>query len=150
MPHLRVIIPGEQYKIVEFIQEDMPGVAAINSNLKTFEPKEVFAWHFSIMFDLEDLADNGMPSIAERELMDNYGELLDKDIKGPDDKKPNALFLARITWNGTRELIWRVYNPELTNNYLQQVMANDSSPRPFDYRIDPDKEWKLAEWHLSF
>lgn len=150
MPHLRVIIPGEQYKIVEFIQEDMPGVAAINSNLKTFEPKEVFAWHFSIMFDLEDLADNGMPSIAERELMDNYGELLDKNIKGPDDKKPNALFLARITWNGTRELIWRVYNPELTNNYLQQVMANDSSPRPFDYRIDPDKEWKLAEWHLSF
>lgn len=149
MSNLRVIIPGEHYEIIKFTQNNMPGVAAINANLKAFEPREVFAWHLSIMFDLKDLIDNGMPSIKEREVIDSYGEMIDQDIKGPDKEKPNALFLARITWNGTRELIWRVYNPEITNTYLQEIIEAESSPRPFDYRIDPDEEWKLAAWHLS-
>ena len=109
----------------------MPGVAAINTNLKSFEPKEVFAWHFSIMFGLEDLIDNGMPSIKEREVMDTYGELLDRNIKGPDEQKPNAVFLARITWNGTIELIWRVYKPEIVNELFITNYGNQFITTPF-------------------
>ena len=59
MPFITVIIPKEQYKVIEFIQDEMPGVAAINYALKTFEHRDVFAWHLSIMFDLQDLIDNG-------------------------------------------------------------------------------------------
>ncbi len=55
MKQFRVIIPEEHYSIIEFIQEDLPGVGVINSALKTFEPKEVFGWHLSVMIDLENL-----------------------------------------------------------------------------------------------
>ena len=58
------------------------------------------------MIDFEDLIDNGMPSKSEREIVDPFGDRLDLLIKGDDLEKPNALFLARITWNKTRKLIW--------------------------------------------
>lgn len=149
MTDFRVEIPAEHYQILNFRQDNLPGVAVINSALKTFEPKVVFSWHLSIVFDLEDLIENGMPSTEEREIIDKYGDSLDDAIKGPNKAKPNALFLARITWNKTRELIWRVYDPEVAHKYLQQIISDDSSPRQFDYRIDPDDKWKLAEWHLK-
>ncbi|MEN5057624.1 DUF695 domain-containing protein [Sphingobacterium kitahiroshimense] len=149
MTDYKVLIPDESYSVLNFKQDNFPGVAVVNTALRKFEPKIVFAWHLSIMIDLEDLIDNGMPSKSEVEVIDNYGDYLDNEIKGPDKEKPNALFLARITWNKTRELIWRVYDPEISNSFLQEIITANSSPRQFDYRIDPDNNWELAKWHLT-
>ncbi|NJI72300.1 DUF695 domain-containing protein [Sphingobacterium kitahiroshimense] len=149
MTDYKVLIPDEFYSLLNFEQEDLPGVAVVNTALREFEPKIVFACHLSIMIDLEYLIDNGMPSKSEVEVIDNYGDYLDNEIKGPDKEKPNALFLARITWNKTRELIWRVYDPEISNSFLQEIITANSSPRQFDYRIDPDNNWELAKWHLT-
>ncbi|KKX46462.1 DUF695 domain-containing protein [Sphingobacterium sp. IITKGP-BTPF85] len=149
MTDYKVLIPDESYSVLNFKQDNFPGVAVVNNALREFEPKIVFAWHLSIMIDLDDLIDNGMPSKSEVEVIDNYGDYLDNEIKGPDKDKPNALFLARITWNKTRELIWRVYDPEISNSFLQEIITANSSPRQFDYRIDPDNNWELAKWHLT-
>ncbi|MGJ1435123.1 DUF695 domain-containing protein [Sphingobacterium siyangense] len=149
MTEFKVIIPDESYSLLNFRQDDLPGVAVVNTALKEFEPKIVFSWHLSIMIDLYDLIDNGMPSKSEVEVIDNYGDYLDNEIKGKNKKRPNALFLARITWNKTRELIWRVYDPEVSNSFLQEIITSNSSPRQFEYRIDPDDNWELAKWHLT-
>lgn len=149
MTDYKVLIPDESYSVLNFKQDNFPGVAVVNNALREFEPKIVFAWHLSIMIDLDDLIDKGMPSKSEVEVIDNYGDYLDNEIKGPDKEKPNALFLARITWNKTRELIWRVYDPEISNSFLQEIITANSSPRQFDYRIDPDDNWELAKWHLT-
>jgi hypothetical protein len=149
MTAYRVIIPEENYQLIEFRQEDLPGIGVINEALCDFEPKVVFAWHLSLMIDFEDLIENGMPSKAEREVVDPFGDSLDAVFKGDDPEKPNALFLARITWNRTRELIFRVYDPKPPHEYLSRMIAEKNHPRQFDYRIDDDPEWKLAQWHLK-
>jgi hypothetical protein len=145
----RVLIPAEDHVVIEFVQEGNPGIMMLNQALKEFEPKIVFSWHLSVMLNFEDLIANGMPSRGEREVIDPYGDILDSVFKGNDSQKPNALFLARITWNKTRELIYRVFEPQPIHNYLQKVIREKSWPRSFDYRIDPDPQWKLAEWHLN-
>ena len=144
-----VTIPDEHFKILEFKQEGSPGIAVINHSLTHFEPKEVFAWHCSIMLQCENLIENEMPSTHEIEILDKFENYLNEKIRGDNKNKPNGLFLARITWNRTRELIWRIYNPELTNNFLTDIIKRRDYLRSFDYRIDPDKEWHLAEWHLK-
>ena len=148
MTAYRVNIPEEHYRLIEFQQEELPGVGVVNSALREFEPKAVFAWHLSLMIQLEELVDNGMPSRAEQEVVDLFGDSLDAEFKGTPEK-PNALFLARITWDGTRELIYRVYDPGPPHDFLTRMMAEKSHPRPFDYRIDNDPEWELARWHLE-
>ena len=151
MPQQRVVIPKEDLAVVKFIQDDLPGVAMINVALRGFDPKIVFPWHLSIMVQLNDLVENGMPSRDERDVVDAFGDALDVAIQGEDSQKPNALYLARITWNGTRELIWRVYDPEIANDYLQSILNADGEvrPRPFDFRMDHDPEWELTKWHLQ-
>lgn len=149
MTEYRVIVPTETFRIVEFRQDDLPGIAVINNALTDFEPKIVFAWHLSIILEFEDLILNGMPSQAERDIIDPYGASLDAVFKGDNADKPNALFLARITWNKTRELIYRVFDPEPANQHLANVIETKSHPRHFDYRIDHDPDWKLADWHLN-
>ena len=59
------------------------------------------------------------------------------------------MLLARITWNESREIVYRVYNPEPINDYLANLIETKSYARPFDYRIDHDPKWKLAQWHLT-
>jgi hypothetical protein len=146
----RVVIPDESFSIIEFRQQELPGVALINTALRGFEPKVVFAWHLSIMLQLDELIENGMPSPREREIVDDFGDRLDAAIKGDEPDKPNSLFLGQITWNDTRELLWRIFDPEAVNAFLQSILNADADlrPRPMDYRMDHDPEWKLAEWHL--
>ncbi len=146
-----MVIPQESYSVLEFMQEDHPGVGVVNTALRGFEPKVVFSWHLSLVLQLDDLIEQGMPSATERELIDAFGDTLDHAIKGDDPEKPNALFLSRITWNASRELIWRVFDPEPVNDYLQSIINGDAAlrPRPFDFRMDHDPEWEKTTWHLT-
>lgn len=148
MTEYRVVIPVERFRIVEFQNEDLPGIGVINESLIPFEPKVAFAWHLSLIMDFDELAGVGMPTEKEREIVDTYGDELDQAFKG-DPEKPNSLFLARITWNGTRQFVYRVYDPKVVDQYLKGVIESNSNVRPFDYRMEHDPDWKLAEWHLS-
>jgi hypothetical protein len=145
----RVLIPDEKYQIIEFEQENLPGIGVINSNLACFEPKEVFSWHCSIMINFENFIENGMPTNEDVSKVEKFEDFLNENIKGIEKDKPNALFLARITWNETRELIWRVYDAELVNDFLEKIVEEKKYLFEFDYRIEDDKDWDLAQWHLK-
>ena len=82
-----------------------------------------------------------MPTAEESEFVYNYIEELDKNIKG-DPGNPNALFLARVTWNGTCEVIWQVKDPEAVHKYLGGIITGKTYPRELDYRIEHDPKWK--------
>ena len=142
---VRVVLPEEEYTVMEWTQDDMPCVAVLNSALKGFEPREVFSWHLSVILDFEDLVENGMPSPAERDIVDPFCDKLDEEIKAGG----NALFLVRETWNATRRLVWRVYDPEIAHQHLQYIVDHHRHPRPFDWRMEQDIEWEEAKWYLE-
>ncbi len=144
----RVQIPDEFFSIFKFIQGDRLGVAAINTALRGFEKKNVFGWHLSIMLHFNEVKENGLPYIIDHKKVENFESQLGLRLNS-DRQKPNALFLGRITWNKSAELIWRIHNAEETNTLIQEILKDKSYPFPFDYRIDPDIDWNLAEWHLK-
>ncbi len=141
----RVVIPEEEHTIVKFKQHDLPGVASINSALVEFEPKVIFGWHLSIMIAAQELGENNMPTPDEQNVLNSFEDELDPIIKA----HGNALFLGRITNDGWRELIYRIYEPEPVHEYLQGIISSKTHRRPFDYRIDPDEKWEKAKWHFN-
>lgn len=142
---VRVVLPEEKFSVGDWKSEGLPCVAVLNSALKDFEPKEIFSWHLSIIIDLDDLIENGMPSQEEREIVDPFCDKLDEEIKAGG----NALFLVRETWNATRRLVWRVYDPEIAHQHLQYIVDHHRHPRPFDWHMEQDIHWDNAKWYLE-
>ena len=142
---IRVVIPEEEYGILEWKEEGLPCIGVLNSALKNFEPKKIFSWHLSLIIDYRELIDNGMPSQEERDIVDPFCDQLDEEIKAGG----NALFLIRETWNGTRRMVWRVYDPEIANQHLQFLLEHHKYPREFDYHMEQDMEWEQAKWYFE-
>lgn len=142
---IRVVIPEEEYGILEWKEEGLPCIGVLNSALKHFEPKKIFSWHLSLIIDYKELIDNGMPSQEERDIVDPFCDRLDEEIQAGG----NALFLIRETWNGTRRMVWRVYDPEIANQHLQFLLEHHKYPREFDYHMEQDMEWEQAKWYFE-
>ena len=86
-----------------------------------------------------------MPSEEERQIVEPFCDKLDEDIKSGG----NALFFVRETWNKTRRLVWRVYDPEIAHAHLQHIIDNQKHPSPFDWHMEQDLEWKQAKWYFE-
>lgn len=144
---VRIVLPEESYTLIEYKQDDLPCVAAVNSAIVEFEHRDIFTWHLSVIidFDESEIVENGMPSEYEGSTVDPFCDKLDEEIKAGG----NALFLVRETWNKTRRLVWMVYDPEIANEHLQYIIEHQRHPRPFDYRMEQDPEWKQPEWYFG-
>jgi len=142
---VRLVLPDDSYSILEWDQEGLPCVCVLNTALQDFEHKNIFGWHLSLIIDFEEIADNGMPSKEEREIVDPFCDQLEEDIKAGG----NALFLVRETWNKTRRLVWRVYDPEIADQHLKYLINNHKYPRQFDYHMVQDSEWEQVEWYYN-
>jgi hypothetical protein len=116
----------------------------VNSGLMDFEHCEILRWHLSVIIDFKEVVDNGMPSQEERDIVDPFCDQLDEEIKAGG----NALFLVRETWNKTRRLVWMVYDAEIAHQHLQYIIDQHRHPRPFDYRMEVDSEWKQPEFYF--
>jgi hypothetical protein len=79
----------------------------------------------------------------ESEVLNKLGDAIEEALVGY-----NVLFLARATWNSIRELVYRVYDPEVAQAVLQaKVGSENSRPWQFDMHLDP--EWKNANAFLQ-
>lgn len=141
-------IPDDFFSVFKFLQEEKLGIAAINTGLRGFKSKIVFGWHLSLMLHFDNVKEDGLPNDSDHKKVEIFEDEL-SDLLNPEKRKPNGVFLGRITWNRTAELIWRIHDPEGANNIVQDVLRKKLYPFPFDYRMDPDADWNLASWHLE-
>jgi hypothetical protein len=140
-----VVIPDEVYAILEWQRDGRPAVCVVNQSLANFEPKVVFSWHLSIVLDCLELAERGMPTSEEVAILDRIGDEFDKHLKADG----NALFLARITWAGTRQFLYRIYDPEVADRYLKAVIEDWANTREFEFRMEHDEAWEHAGYYFS-
>jgi hypothetical protein len=92
----------------------MPAVVVVNDALVRFEHRDIFPWHLTIAIEATRLAKNGMPTQAEAAILDDLGDKLEEALSAcrTEHGSTNILFLARITCDGKRELVYRVHDPE--------------------------------------
>jgi hypothetical protein len=137
-------IPKPYYTLIETTKGNDPAIVVVNSALRTFSAREEFPWHLKITVDCQALGANGMPTSDEAEVLVR----LEEKLAGSIERNDNAVFLARITWRGARSLLFRVRDPELANHALEKLVSVTSSEREWEYRIEQDPEWLLAEPEL--
>ncbi|WP_156495056.1 DUF695 domain-containing protein, partial [Oleiphilus sp. HI0128] len=135
------------YQVIH--REDMGAkvYAAVNTTLATFEdePRKLYAWQLSLILKLDTEDEQGLTLPEEAKEIEPFCQQLDVDLRAGG----NAVPLARITWNKTRELLFRVYNPVQADELIKSIIEADTTPRPFSYTIDPDEDWKMSEVYLK-
>jgi hypothetical protein len=139
-----IVIPDDQYIGIQAESEGLPDVWIINQAMDGLEPKSAFPWHLSIIVAFEDVSVMGLPSKTEDGVLAKVGDIFDLNLMAGG----NAVVLARITWNQTRQYIYRVRDPEVANDYLTGVIDSKSELRPFEFQMEEDPEWEFAEDYL--
>lgn len=139
------IIPKEEHTLLEFRQHGLPGFATVNTALREFERKAAFSWHLSVLICCDDLIENRLPSPDEQKVLYEFEDRLASLVVAGD----NALFLARLTHDARREIMWRVREPEALHFSLRELLTSKNYPREFDYRIESDPDWRRTEWYLK-
>ena len=134
----------ERYSLVEGQKDGLPAVIVIDREAFTPE-RRGHQWHLSVMMDCQELADQGMPTREEYLVLDREGDRVEAIVKATG----GGFFMARITWHGTRQLLFRVSDPATVANALQDDIARSQNERPWDFRMWEDVEWTEAEWYAN-
>lgn len=133
------------YTLINTSIGDDPAVVVVNSALRAFDDRQAFPWHLRISIDCKLLGANGMPTAEEGDVLHR----LEDSISSLLQAGQNALFLARVTARSERVLLYRVRDPEVANEALQVLISAPSSLREWDYRMEHDSGWELAQPELA-
>lgn len=140
-------LPGDNnWTLFDAKRDGLPEVLIVNDALRGFEPKEIFPWHLSIIIIAVGLAERGMPDPEEQEILYAIGDELEQALVAAPTElgARNVLYFARSTWNGQRELLFRVHDPEIANQVLQSEIASRNWVRDWDFRMEEDFTWALT------
>jgi hypothetical protein len=137
--------PPPHYTLIETTRGDDPAIVVVNSALRRFDQQQRFPWHLSVTIDCENVGKNGMPTSDENAVLYQMEDELSNLLL----KEENAVFLARVTCQAQRELAYRVSDPEIANQALQQLVSVSSPLREWDYRMEHDEAWELARPELQ-
>ena len=87
-----------------------------------------------------------MPTPEESELINEIGDLIEQKVLDGKNKfgAPNALFLARSTWNRVRELAYQVHDPDIADESLQALIESKKWQRNWNFKMSHDPDWQEA------
>ena len=143
---LRLDLPEPHFTLFNSTREGTPAVIVVNEALLSFPRPDVFPWHLRVVLEASELIDNGMPSPDESKLLFEIGDEIEEAVLDGRTAwgATNALFLARSTWNGLRELLFQVHDPEIAHATLQSLLRSRDWARPWEYRMAEDADWQEA------
>lgn len=137
-------IPNPHYTLINTSRGDDPAVVVVNSALRDFHGRDAYPWHLLLTIDCKFVGTNGMPTSAEIGVLNALEDKISFALLG----RENAVFLARVTCHGQRELAYRVRNPETAQNELQRLIGTEQV-REWEYRMEHDPSWGLGKAELD-
>ncbi len=148
---VNVVVPEADFTLFNATRSGKAEVVVVNGALLAFQHLDVFPWHLCVTLEAKDLVDNGMPSPAESETLFRIGDMIEELVlqSRTQHNAPNALFIARSTWDGQRELLFQVHDPEIAHQALQELLASRTWERTWHYRMQEDPEWSNAAYAFT-
>ncbi len=137
-------LPKDSLVVIQAESEGLPDIWIVNRALDGFKPQSALAWQLSIIIQMAEALPMGLPTQEEQTVLGKLGDEFRVNLQA----EGNAALLASITWNGTRQIVFRVRDPEVANAYLTSVIQG-GPPRAFEYRMEEDQAWALADTYLK-
>ncbi len=143
---LRLKVPEPHFTLFKATREGLPEVVVVNDALLGFREIEIFSWHLLVRIEAWAVADNGMPTQVESDVLLDLSDQIEAVLLDARTERgaPNLIFLARSTWNARCELDFYVHDPEIAHPVLQALIKDPHRPRPWEYSMNHDPAWEQA------
>lgn len=143
-----ISIPEQRDVLIEAKRDGLIEVIVVNEALLSFVHTQIFPWFLCVTLEAKELIENEMPAPFESDLLFQVGDEIEDIVLGgrTETGAANALFLARSTWNGLRQLLYYVHDPEITHSALQTLLTSRKWERSWDYRMENDPLWEKASY----
>lgn len=139
------IFPGESYTIFKMTFPEGWGLATVNKKYDNYPNKSFYPWHVLIELEVVDKNDNGHPIDTDAEKLAQLEETITDFL----NQKHNVHFLARITRNGFRDLLYYIDTPKFEQIEVDDFCDNIIKERAINFGIEKDPKWESVSGFLE-
>jgi hypothetical protein len=129
--------PGESFSVMRATLEGRTLFASINMAYKSFSARAAFPWHLNVLVPLADPTTDGLTTNEEASELNG----LEDQIAAQLAQVCKCHYIGRITWAGTRQMLYYLDDPEPAARRLQEMM-DSGLHKAFTFRCGKDSEWK--------
>ncbi len=135
---------GGQFALLETEMDGRRLIANIDLSLRAFADKSSFPWFLSLSIALKEADKDGLPTKREAETLNSWGDQVEAAITSA----ANFKYVGRVTWNGRRELLYQIDQPQAAASALQRLIDGGTT-RPFAFRCQRDDSWNHVSNYLA-
>jgi hypothetical protein len=131
------------FAVVETYKDGHPLFLTIDTTLRDGKTKPSYPWFVSIVTPIKYPTKAGLTNDAEASELNGWEDGLEKEFIGT----CRYAFVGRVTWNGTRELLYYVDKPDSIVPKLEQRATADPK-RQFHVESTRDDKWEKVDAYL--
>ncbi len=125
------------FTVTQRLKEGHALVATIDTSLRDGKAKADYPWFLSLSTPIVHPTRDGLTTDDEATMLNAWEDSLEKEFSG----ECRFVYVGRVTWNGTRELLYYVDRPDSIVPKLEKL-AQDDSKRHFSVRHERDEQWR--------
>jgi hypothetical protein len=132
------------FSIFQGEKDGRPLFATIDTTPHDSKFKATYPWFLSITTSIANPTKDGLTTDAEASALDDWEDSLEKQLSGT----CRFVYVGRVTWNGTRQLLYYVDKSESIEAKLRKV--SDSHPaRTFTVQVERDEQWNKVSMYFE-
>jgi len=132
------------FTIVQTYKDGHVLFATIDTSLGGRKDKASLPWLLSISTRLNNPTKDGLTTDDEATALNGWEDALEKEFSGV----CRFAYFGRVTWNGTRELLYYVDTPDAIVAKLNKL-GGDPGRKAFSVRSERDEQWKKVSFYLG-
>jgi hypothetical protein len=132
------------FTVTQRWKEGHPLFATIDTGFRDAKARAGFPWFLSLSTPIMHPTKDGLTTEAEASLLNDWEDSLEKEFSG----ECRFVYVGRLTWNGTRELLYYVDRPDSIVPKLEKLAQSNSS-RQFTVRHERDDQWEQVSSYLE-
>jgi hypothetical protein len=139
------IFPGENFSILRLNMSDGLAFATVNMAYENYPNKAFYPFLVGIELEVLEKNENGHPNDADASKLNQIQDEIEEFLKQRQTVHP----VARVTRNGTRDILIYIDSPKLTKEEIRLFCDRIQKDRPINLSIEKDPTWSSVSGFLK-
>jgi hypothetical protein len=139
------IFPRESFSIIQLNMPEGLAFATVNEAYKNYPNKSFYPYLVGIELEIIDKNGNGHPVTSEAVRLNEIEKNIETFLK----ERHTVHFVARVTRNGARDVLYYIDTPKLTEQQVAEFCDEINKERKINFGIQKDSTWNAVSGFIK-